>query len=119
MTVSRHPERHQLTPTRRRFRAIKERLCLAGLQDQFVFKQEHAVRVTDLQDVLLDDQPHIVHCSGHGSSTRKIILENPLSQSKAATASVLKDLFATLKHNIPCVVLNACYSERGPGQGDR
>jgi len=92
-------------------RAIKERLRLTDLRDQFVFEQEHAVRVTDLQGHLLHHQPQIVHFSGHGSKTGKIILENSLGRSRAVTAGALKDLFATLKDNIRCVVLNACYSE--------
>ena len=92
-------------------RAIKERLRLADLRDQFVFEQEHAVRVTDLQGHLLHHQPHIVHFSGHGSKTGRIILENALGRSKAVTAVALKALFSTLKDNIRCVVLNACYSE--------
>ena len=92
-------------------RAIKERLRLADLRDQFVFEQEHAVRVIDLEGHLLHHQPHIVHFSGHGSRTGKIILENVLGRRKAITAGALKDLFATLKDNIRCVVLNACYSE--------
>lgn len=100
-------------------REIKERLRLADLRDGFVFEQEHAVRVADLQGHLLHHRPHIVHFSGHGSSTGKIILENALGRSKAVTAAALKELFAILKDNIRCVVLNACYSEaqaRGIGE---
>ncbi len=92
-------------------RAIKERLRLADLRDQFVFEQEHAVRVTDLQGHLLHHQPHIVHFSGHGSRSGKIVLENAMGRSKTVTAPALKALFATLKDNIRCVALNACYSE--------
>ncbi len=92
-------------------RAIKERLRLADLRDQFTFVEEHAVRVSDLQGHLLHHRPHIVHFSGHGSKTGKIILENAHGQSKAVTAVALKALFSTLKDNIRCVVLNACYSE--------
>ena len=40
-----------------------------------------------------------------------IILENATGRSAVATPKALKDLFATLKDNIRCVVLNACYSE--------
>jgi hypothetical protein len=48
-------------------RAIRERLRLADLRDQFVIEQEWAVRVTDLQGFLLQHRPQIAHFSGHGS----------------------------------------------------
>jgi hypothetical protein len=92
-------------------REIKQRLRAAELRDQFTFEQEHAVRVTDLQEHLLRHQPHIVHFSGHGSAAGNIVLENALGRSKAVTATALKDLFSTLKDNIRCVVLNACHSD--------
>ena len=57
-------------------REIKERIQLSDLRNEFVFEQEHAVRVADLQRHLLHHQPHIVHFSGHGSTSGKIILEN-------------------------------------------
>ena len=92
-------------------RAIKERLRLADLRDQFVVEQEWAVRVTDLQGHLLHHQPHIVHLSGHGSRVGQIILEDQTGHSKPVPPEALKRLFATLKDNVRCVVLNACYLE--------
>jgi len=92
-------------------RAIKERLRLADLREQFIFEQEDAVQVTDLQRHLLHHQPHIVHFSGHGSRNGEIILEDNDGVSKPVSASALKRLFSTLKDDIRCVVLNACYSE--------
>jgi len=92
-------------------RAIKERLRLADLRDEFVVEQEWAVRVTDLQAHLLRHQPNIVHFSGHGSSDGQIILEDKAGRSKPVSPAALKRLFTTLKDNIRCVALNACYSE--------
>jgi hypothetical protein len=92
-------------------RQIKEKLRLAGQRDAFAFEEEHAVRVADLQGHLLHHQPHIVHFSGHGSKSGKIILENAIGRSKAVTSGALTELFSTLKDNVQCVVLNACYSE--------
>ena len=92
-------------------RAIKERLRLSDLRDQFVVEQEWAVRVTDLHGHLLRHRPHVVHFSGHGSRTGEIALEDQAGNTKPVSPSALKRLFATLKDNIRCVVLNACYSE--------
>lgn len=92
-------------------RAIQERLRTASHRDQFTVVQEWAVRVSDLQGHLLHHQPHIVHFSGHGNRAGKIILEDQVGQSEAVSANALRQLFATLKDNIRCVVLNACFSE--------
>jgi hypothetical protein len=91
-------------------REIKGRLRLADLRDEFVVEQEWAVRVTDLQDHLLRHQPHIVHFSGHGSRAGEIILED-----RPVSPAALQRLFATLKDNLRCVVLNTCYSEAQAG----
>ncbi len=92
-------------------RSIKEKLQLAKLRDEFVVEQEWAVRVTDLQGHLLRHQPHIVHFSAHGSKTGRLMLEDQSGNSKPVTSDALGRLFATLKDNIRCVMLNACYSE--------
>jgi len=92
-------------------RAIDEKLRWAEYRDLFEIKQQWAVRVTDLQEHLLRHQPHIVHFSGHGSPSSAIILQDNLGVSQPVSANALSRLFATLKDNIQCVVLNACYSE--------
>ena len=92
-------------------RQIKERLRLADLRDEFVVEQEWAVRVTDLQGHLLRHRPHIVHFSGHGSKSGQVVLEDQSGNSKPVRSDALKRLFATLKDNVRCVILNACYSE--------
>ena len=48
-------------------RAIDQALRQANYRDQFDLRQHWAVRVADLQELLLRHQPHIVHFSGHGS----------------------------------------------------
>jgi hypothetical protein len=83
----------------------------AEYRNRFDIRQHFAVRVMDLQSHLLRHQPTIVHFSGHGSSSSKIILEDVTGNSQGVTPRALGQLFAVLKDNIKCVVLNACYSE--------
>ena len=90
-------------------RDIQERLRMAILGSQFAVEQEYAVRVKDLQGHLLRHQPKIVHFSGHGSRAG-IVLEGPRGHSQAVPPAALKRLFATLKDDIRCVVLNACFT---------
>jgi hypothetical protein len=75
-----------------------------------VLEQGWAVRVADLQDLLLRYRPDIVHFSGHGSPAGELFFEQHDGTVQPATASALHHLFHTLQDNIRCVVLNACYS---------
>jgi len=90
---------------------MRERLRLSERRDDFLLEQEWAVRVSDLQGHLLRHQPHIVHFSGHGSEDGAIILEDQNGRSRPVSPEALKRLFTTLKDNIRCVVLNACFSQ--------
>jgi tetratricopeptide (TPR) repeat protein len=92
-------------------RAIDQALRTAQFRDQFEIKTHWAVRADDLQELLLRYQPDIVHFSGHGSSAGEIILEDNQGQSHPVPKDALSKLFAVLKGNLRCVVINACYSE--------
>lgn len=93
-------------------RGIKQALLQAEFRDKFDIEQEWAVRVTDLQAYLLRHQPDIVHFSGHGSEASEIILEDKTGESQTVPIRALEQLFAVLKDNIRCVLLNACYSKK-------
>jgi hypothetical protein len=116
-------------------RAIDQALRQAEYRDRFEIRQHWAVRIADLQGHLLRHQPHIVHFSGHGSTTSEItnrkagrdlkllhpsgygsdassiILEDNSGNSQPMSARALSSLFSVLKDNVRCVVLNACYSQ--------
>jgi hypothetical protein len=92
-------------------RAIDQALRQANYRDQFDLRQHWAVRVADLQELLLRHQPHIVHFSGHGSPAGQLLLEDDRSREFAVPPDALSRLFAILRDRVRCVVLNACYSE--------
>lgn len=92
-------------------RGIDEKIRKGSDRDAFELIQQHALRVSDLQLVLLRFQPHIVHFSGHGTASEEIILEDDLGQSKSVTRESLTQLFDILKDNVRVVVLNACFSK--------
>lgn len=92
-------------------RTIDERLRRSEFRNMFELNQHWAVRVADIQELLLRYRPHIVHFSGHGSEAGRIILEDSTGSSRLVSVRALGQLFSTLKDNIRCVVLNACYSE--------
>jgi hypothetical protein len=95
----------------REFREIGQRISRGTLRDRFELASEWAVRVGDLQEVLLRHKPVIVHFSGHGDRKKGIILEDEHGTGKAVNRQALASLFRILKDNIRVVVLNACYAK--------
>lgn len=92
-------------------RDIDESLKRSKLRDQFNLKQKWAVRVDDLQRGLLDEQPAIVHFSGHGTPHDGVIVEDETGKAEKVNPRALAGLFELFADQIECVVLNACYSE--------
>jgi hypothetical protein len=70
-----------------------------------------ALRIADLQDLLLRYRPQLVHFSGHGSSANAIILQDDAGHEAPVQATALRNLLRSLSHRPRCVVLNACYTE--------
>jgi len=92
-------------------RSIDESLRQSEFRDRIETISHGAVRVIDLQYLLMRHKPNIVHFSGHGTVTNEIVLEDTFGQSAPVAVNALSQLFNILKDNIKCVVLNACYSE--------
>jgi hypothetical protein len=91
--------------------AIDQALRRAEFRDQFELLSHWAARAADLQDLLQRHKPDIVHFSGHGSEAGHLIVEDDAGRKLAITPDALGRLFAILRDNLRCVVLNACYSE--------
>ncbi len=91
-------------------RTIDERLQSSKHRDRFQIHQHWAVRVSDLQELLLRHKPHIVHFSGHGSKSGRIVLEDEIGSATTVPSDALGNLFRILKKDVRCVVLNACFS---------
>jgi hypothetical protein len=92
-------------------RAIDQALRSSNLRDRFALEDHWAVRVGDLQELLLRHEPHIVHFSGHGTEENQIILLDEKSQGHPVSADALARLLGHFTQNLRCVVLNACFSE--------
>lgn len=91
-------------------RDIEKGLRLATLRDHFELKSVWAITTKTLQQAILDENPTIVHFSGHGD-TKAIAVEDSLGNSKLIENDAIGSLFELFSANIKCVVLNSCYSE--------
>ena len=92
-------------------RAIEDKLSHSKLRDAIEFCSRWAIRPGDLQQALLEEDPVVVHFSGHGGGAAGIVLHSDTgTDERLVSASALAQLFAVLGGNIRLVVLNACYS---------
>lgn len=91
-------------------REITTKIRAAEFRDSLELVTRWAVRPDDLQQVLLEIKPHVLHFSGHGSPTDSIVLVDGNGKPKEVSKEALKHLLAILTDNLRLVVLNACYS---------
>jgi hypothetical protein len=94
----------------REIRIVDEQIQATEFRDRIKLTSQGAVRARDVRRNLLRFRPHIVHFSGHGTKSGKIILENDSGASQPVEPQSLKKLFSILKDNIRCILLNACFS---------
>ncbi|MEB3278049.1 MAG: CHAT domain-containing protein [Lyngbya sp.] len=92
-------------------REIQSALEQASYREQFEVMARWAVRVDDLQAIVLNHPSEIIHFSGHGVGEQGLALENESGQTEVVSTDALAGLFKLLENTVECVVLNACHSE--------
>ena len=93
-------------------REIEHTVRSSKFRDAVQVRSRWATRPGDLQRALLEEDPVVVHFSGHGTGTAGIVLHSESGTEESLVPSAaLADLFRALSGNIRLVVLNACYSE--------
>src|SRR5208337_1497441 len=92
-------------------REITAKIRSAEYRDTLELVSAWAVRRDDLQQLLLQHQPHVVHFSGHSSRAEQLILKDQNGQPRPVSKPALVGLFKALKDNVRVVVLNACHSK--------
>jgi CHAT domain len=80
-------------------------------RDEFEVRVGSAVRPEDLQELLLEYEPQIVHFCGHGTGEQGLVFQNTAGREQMVTTSALSSLFKLFTGKVDCVLLNACYSE--------
>lgn len=89
---------------------IQAGLRMSQNRDSITLTHRLAVTPTTLQQAILDENPTIIHFSGHGT-TKGIILEDESGNHQLVTERSLENLFSLFSDTIKCVVLNSCYSK--------
>ncbi len=92
-------------------REIDEGLKRSKWRDRFVLVKKTAVTARGLRQALLDEDPQIVHFSGHGAREDGLVLENLSGQPQLVETQALADFFELFTDSVECILLNACYSQ--------
>jgi cellulose biosynthesis protein BcsQ len=95
----------------REFRSIEERVGMGKLRDVFALATRWNVRLGDLQRALLEENPHVLHFSGHTSGRGQIVLEDDAGDIALIDKGALADMIGILGGHLRLVVLNASDSE--------
>ncbi len=69
-------------------------------------------RSQELQGLLAEHRPQIVHFCGHGAGKRGLVFQDEQGQEKLISTELLARIFHNFSDEINCVVLNACDSDR-------
>ena len=92
-------------------REISDRIQEGPYRDKFEVHNHGAVRPIDFQRLLLTYEPQIVHFSGHGSKSQRILLNGTHARAQALDQQGLTDLFAFFNTHVRVVLLNACFTK--------
>ena len=95
----------------REIRELKGVIERSRGREEFEVEDALAVRVGDLQELLFQHEPQIVHFCGHGGGQTGLVLEGHDGGEQWVQTAALRDLFRLFSSKVRCVLLNACYSE--------
>ncbi len=90
-------------------RKIEEGLLRSKHRHKFELRTKWAVNLWDLRRSLLDNEPHIVHFTGHGTE-KGLMVEDELGLAVVISSKALSGLFELCSDQVECVILSACHS---------
>ncbi len=92
-------------------RDIEDGLKRAQYRNEFKVVQRWAVRPRDIQRAMLDENPQVVHFSGHGDGEAGLAFEDNGGNVQLVGSEALASLFDLFSDQVECVLLNGCYSK--------
>lgn len=103
----------QINPLRldEEHREIQEVLSRSQGRSRFSLVSSFVTQPRDVQRIILDISPQILHFSGQSESEQGLAFEDNTGQPKLLTTQALTSLFSLLTDHIECVILSRCYSE--------
>lgn len=78
-------------------------------QSQFEMEFELEVHLEQLQDLLLEQKPRIVHFCGHGTGEQGLVLQNQAGREQMVSTDALSNLFELFDIYLENMNLELCY----------
>jgi hypothetical protein len=91
-------------------RAIVDAVQKGSERDAFAFRPELAVRIEDLQRVIRNSRPEILHLAGHGEADRGFFLKDDRFTRKPVEKDAFANLLRRVQPPVRIVILNFCHS---------
>jgi predicted nucleic acid-binding Zn-ribbon protein len=91
-------------------RSIQEMIRLSEYRDSVVLRSRWAVRASDILQAINEENPTIIHFSGHGADTGELVLQNPDGSAKFVTKEAITQAISTVSDTVRLVFFNACFS---------
>jgi len=91
-------------------RLIMQKIRASDFRDNIELVTAWAVRPDDLLQLLNEHKPQIVHFSGHGMGSGKLVLTGSDGSPKTVSVSAIASLLGLFKQHIRIILLNACFS---------
>lgn len=91
-------------------RSIQEMIRLSEHRDSVELRSRWAVRASDIQQAINEENPTIIHFSGHGADTGELVLQNSDGSPKFVTKEAIAQAISTVSDTVRLVFFNACFS---------
>ena len=105
-----NPVETQLLQIGEECRAIEEKIRAARFREKLRFRSRWAARPDDLLQALHEDDPTVLHFSGHGVGAQGLLFLAEDGHALLVNSDGLGQVIRAAGDSIQLVVLNACYS---------
>ncbi|MCH9741393.1 MAG: CHAT domain-containing protein [Epsilonproteobacteria bacterium] len=92
------------------YRTIERAIQRNSSKDTLQLIPKLSTRIEDLVEALNQEQPDIIHFSGHGNSKGELIFTGDDVDNNAISSKVLANLFKVTSNNVKLIFLDACHS---------
>jgi hypothetical protein len=93
------------------FRGVDQRLRVGSLRERVRLLPRLAARPDDLMEGLLEEDPDVVHFSGHGQSNGALVFTGSDGAAHEVTVEAMAALFRAVENHVRVVLFNACFSD--------
>jgi hypothetical protein len=91
-------------------REIEEMIRKSEFRDSVSFVTKWAVRPLDVLQAINEENPTIIHFSGHGSEDDEIVFQKPNGEAKFVSKEAIVQTMMTSTDTIKLVFFNTCFS---------